>query len=251
MILRAPLASRVRRGLISSVSSRSWRPRGIWRSARRPIATRTGLPPVAVLQVLRGHDGSGRPDVLPPAGVAWRGRGAAHSVQPRQSDPAWGRRPDPCAVDSRWSDPENHSHHYTARSDPADRDQPASGSLEYFARPRTAGVSSDRQGVGQGMDGVYRRDHECAAMANWWKRSRPGPRARMGLPKARVVARLGDPTAPKAVSLIAIHQHGIPDAFPDAAVSRGRQCKARRAERARGFAARSIYHRPARCPGPG
>ena len=44
---------------------------------------------------------------------------------------------------------------------------------------------------------------------------RSGPKSRMGLPRARVVARLGDPTAPKAVSLIAIHQHGIPDAFPD------------------------------------
>ncbi|MGR3761378.1 ribonuclease R [Roseobacteraceae bacterium NS-SX3] len=42
-----------------------------------------------------------------------------------------------------------------------------------------------------------------------------GPKTRMGLPRARIVERLGDPTAPKAVSLIAIHQHGIPDQFPD------------------------------------
>jgi ribonuclease R len=42
-----------------------------------------------------------------------------------------------------------------------------------------------------------------------------GPKGRMGLPRARIVARLGDPTAPRAVSLIAIHQHNIPDAFPD------------------------------------
>ena len=41
-----------------------------------------------------------------------------------------------------------------------------------------------------------------------------GPKGRMGLPKARIADRLGDPSAPKAVSLIAIHQHGIPDAFP-------------------------------------
>ncbi len=39
---------------------------------------------------------------------------------------------------------------------------------------------------------------------------------RLGLPRARVKAVLGDPSAPKAVSLIAIHQHGIPDEFPDA-----------------------------------
>ncbi len=31
--------------------------------------------------------------------------------------------------------------------------------------------------------------------------------------------RLGDPTGPRAVSLIAIHQHGIPDDFPDAAIA--------------------------------
>ncbi len=46
-----------------------------------------------------------------------------------------------------------------------------------------------------------------------------GPKGRMGLPKARIIERLGDPSAPKAVSLIAIHQHGIPDDFPDAAIA--------------------------------
>jgi len=46
-----------------------------------------------------------------------------------------------------------------------------------------------------------------------------GPKGRMGLPKARVVERLGDPSAPRAVSLIAIHQHGIPDEFDDATVA--------------------------------
>ncbi|OIP85307.1 MAG: ribonuclease R [Rhodobacterales bacterium CG2_30_65_12] len=46
-----------------------------------------------------------------------------------------------------------------------------------------------------------------------------GPRARMGLPQAKIVARLGDPTAPRAVSLIAIHQHGIPDDFPDEVIA--------------------------------
>ena len=46
-----------------------------------------------------------------------------------------------------------------------------------------------------------------------------GPKTRLGLPCARITNRLGDPAAPKAVSLIAIHQHGIPDVFPDAALS--------------------------------
>jgi ribonuclease R len=52
-----------------------------------------------------------------------------------------------------------------------------------------------------------------------------GPKGRLGLPRARVVERLGDPSAPKAVSLIAIHQHGIPDAFPDAVMSQADAAK--------------------------
>jgi len=43
--------------------------------------------------------------------------------------------------------------------------------------------------------------------------------SRMGLPRARIAQRLGDPGAPRAVSLIAIHQHGIPDEFPDAVLA--------------------------------
>ncbi len=41
-----------------------------------------------------------------------------------------------------------------------------------------------------------------------------GPKSRMGLPQARIIARLGDPTAARSVSLIAIHQHDIPNDFP-------------------------------------
>ncbi len=52
-----------------------------------------------------------------------------------------------------------------------------------------------------------------------------GPKGRLGLPKARIVSRLGDPTQPRAVSLIAIHQHNIPDNFPDAVVSEADGCK--------------------------
>ena len=47
----------------------------------------------------------------------------------------------------------------------------------------------------------------------------------MGLPKARIVTRLGDPTEPRAVSLIAIHQHGIPDHFPDDVIAEADNAK--------------------------
>ncbi len=46
-----------------------------------------------------------------------------------------------------------------------------------------------------------------------------GPKDSMGLPRARIVTRLGDPSQPKAVSLIAIHQHGLRDDFPDEVIA--------------------------------
>ncbi|MEM9043331.1 MAG: ribonuclease R [Pseudomonadota bacterium] len=45
----------------------------------------------------------------------------------------------------------------------------------------------------------------------------PGPR--MGLPRAKVTERLGDPSAPRQISLIALHEHEIPDAFSDKVIA--------------------------------
>ncbi|MBZ0128493.1 MAG: ribonuclease R [Rhodobacteraceae bacterium] len=42
-----------------------------------------------------------------------------------------------------------------------------------------------------------------------------GSGGRLGLARAKVISVLGDPMAPRSVSLYAIHQHGIPDEFPD------------------------------------
>lgn len=47
----------------------------------------------------------------------------------------------------------------------------------------------------------------------------------LGLPRARVLKRLGDPHAPKSISLIAIHEHGIPDAFPDEVIAEAAKAK--------------------------
>ena len=52
-----------------------------------------------------------------------------------------------------------------------------------------------------------------------------GPKARMGLPSARVIEVLGDPMAPRSISLIAIHQHEIPDHFPDDVVIEAESAK--------------------------
>ena len=43
--------------------------------------------------------------------------------------------------------------------------------------------------------------------------------ARYGVPTARVTERLGNPAAQQAISLIAIHAHGIPDVFPPAVLA--------------------------------
>ena len=51
-----------------------------------------------------------------------------------------------------------------------------------------------------------------------------GPK-RLGLPQARITSILGDPSGPKAVSLIAIHQHGIPDHFPNAVMAEAEAAK--------------------------
>ncbi len=52
-----------------------------------------------------------------------------------------------------------------------------------------------------------------------------GPKSRMGLPLAKITNRLGDPMAPKMVSLFAIHSHGIPDAFPEKVVAEASAAK--------------------------
>ncbi len=68
---------------------------------------------------------------------------------------------------------------------------------------------SDRawQVAPEGRNGA--RDGELVEAENIGGRMR-------GLGRARVVARIGDPSAPKSISLIAIHEHGIPDHFPEA-----------------------------------
>ncbi|MHA3913338.1 ribonuclease R [Halovulum sp. GXIMD14793] len=68
---------------------------------------------------------------------------------------------------------------------------------------------SDREWVVEAAHRMGARDGELV------EAEQTAPRGQMGLPKARITERLGDPSAPKAVSLIAIHEHGIPDSFPD------------------------------------
>lgn len=49
--------------------------------------------------------------------------------------------------------------------------------------------------------------------------------ARYGVPTARVLARLGNPEAQQAISLIALHAHGIPDVFPQDVIAEAEAAK--------------------------
>ena len=79
---------------------------------------------------------------------------------------------------------------------------------------------------GADKEWLVRAGHEFGAQdGELIEAEQAGPKGRMGLPLARIVNRLGDPTAPRAVSLIAIHQHGIPDAFPDDVIAQADAAK--------------------------
>ncbi|HEY1707899.1 MAG TPA: ribonuclease R [Rhizomicrobium sp.] len=68
---------------------------------------------------------------------------------------------------------------------------------------------------------VEERDRKNAA-ANELVLAEPLSGRSSGLPRARVVERLGSMNEPRAVSLIAIHAHGIPTDFPDEVVTQAK-----------------------------
>ncbi|OUD09816.1 ribonuclease R [Marivivens niveibacter] len=172
-------------------------------------ADREGLPPVGVLQIVDpDHNGD-----LWCRAIEWRGKGNAPRILliQRDSDPAVapGDR-----ILGKLTQANGEDYDYTARI------------------IRQIGHNPQR------IVGIFRQGHEGGRIMPIDKKNdkqwivpagavhgakdgelveaeQSGSKGRMGLPKARIVERLGDPTAPKAVSLIAIHQHGIPDAFPD------------------------------------
>ena len=81
--------------------------------------------------------------------------------------------------------------------------------------------------VDKGSDKEWRvaRDHDGGAKdGELVEAEQIGPK-RFGLPQAKIIARLGDPSGARAVSLIAIHQHGIPDHFPDAVIAEAEAAK--------------------------
>ncbi|KUF10605.1 ribonuclease R [Pseudoponticoccus marisrubri] len=166
------------------------------------------LPPVSVLQVKAPND---QGDLFAQP-LEWHGEGVEPVVLivPRASDPALGEGD---RILARLQVVHEEDHNYEARL-----------IRRIGASPRRV-VGIFRKGAEGGrilpIDKGSDKEWQVAADAAGGARDgelveaeQAGPKSRLGLPRARIVLRLGDPSEPKAVSLIAIHQHGIPDDFP-------------------------------------
>ena len=171
------------------------------------------LPPVSVLQVLAPDD-LGDIFCRP---LEWHGEGEAPRVlfSAKPTDPALGEGD---RILARLQEVSGEDHAYVARLIRRIGTNPAKilGVFRKAAEggrilPIDKGSDKEWQVAAGATDGA--KDGELV------EAEQAGPKSRMGLPRARVIARLGDPSAPRAVSLIAIHEHGIPDDFPDAVIA--------------------------------
>ncbi|MDG3041198.1 ribonuclease R [Roseicyclus marinus] len=171
------------------------------------------LPPVAVLQVTAPDDLG---DVFARP-LEWQGDGPEPKILflARATDPALGQGD---RILARLQETEGEDHHYVARLIRKIGTNPQRV-LGIFRKGAEGGrilpisKGSDRDWTVRPGDTHGARDGELV------EAEQIGPKARMGNPRARIVTRLGDPGAPRAVSLIAIAEHAIPDAFPDAAIA--------------------------------
>ena len=167
------------------------------------------LPPVSVLLVKApNQDGD-----LFAKPMEWQGDGPEPSVLliPRESDPALGEGD---RILARLTSVKADDHTYEARLIRRIGTNP----LKILGVFRASSEGGRILPIDKGAD----REWQVPAGATHGAKDgelveaeQSGPKNRMGLPRARIIDRLGDPSAPRAVSLIAIHQHGIPDDFPD------------------------------------
>ena len=187
---------------------------------RRRFNDPNSLPPVSVLQML-GPDSQGDMFAVP---LEWEGTGHLPKIlmRSRQGDPALGQGD---RLLARLTPvPDEDSHQYTGQLIRAIGTNPKR-LLGIFRLTAEGGriIAIDK---GEGKEWLVAADAAGEAKdGELVEAEQSGPKGRLGLPRARVVERLGDPSAPKAVSLIAIHQHGIPDAFPDAVMAQADAAK--------------------------
>ena len=177
------------------------------------------LPPVSVLQV-QGPDALGDIFARP---LEWHGDGPEPRVlfSARATDPALGAGD---RILARLQEVQGEDHQYIARLIRRIGTNPRkilglfrAGAEGGRIVPISKGSDKEWQVAPGATHGA--KDGELV------EAEQAGPKSRLGLPKARVTDRLGDPGAPRAVSLIAIHEHGIPDAFPDPVIAEADKAK--------------------------
>ncbi len=166
------------------------------------------LPPVSLLTVI-GPDAAG--DLFLHA-MEWQGEGTPPRILfiPKRGDPAMGPGDKLLA---RLSEVNLEDREYEARL----IRKLGSNAIKVLGIYRKGSDGGRIVPIDKGADKEWRvgRDDDLGARdGELVEAEQAGPK-RMGLPSARIVQRLSDPAGPKAVSLIAIHQHGIPDRFPD------------------------------------
>ncbi|MCC5986954.1 MAG: ribonuclease R [Pararhodobacter sp.] len=176
---------------------------------RRRGGRRAGLPPVTLLDVL-APDGSGdlfaRPRDWPEGEAAPR-----ILVVTRASDPALGEGD---RILAKLMQVRDADHDYQARV----IRKLESGPRRFLGIFRAGAEGGRILAIDKGADLEWRvaaAETRGASDGELVEAEQAAP-PKLGLPRARVLAVLGDPSAPRSVSLIAIHQHGIPDEFPDA-----------------------------------
>ncbi len=205
------------------------------------------LPPVTVLQVL-APDADGDLFAKP---LEWHGEGPEPRVLlvARESDPALGEGD---RILARLTEMRGRRHTLRGAADPPHRHQPAQASSASSASPPRAGAScpstraSDREWPSPPGATHGAKDGELV------EAEQAGPKGRLGLPKARIVDAAGRSVGARAPSsLIAIHQHGIPDDFPDEVIAEADAREARGPQGPRGPARPAArHHRPGRRPRP-
>ncbi|WP_435140268.1 ribonuclease R [Pseudopelagicola sp. nBUS_19] len=177
------------------------------------------LPPVSVLQITAA-DSDGDLFARP---VEWQGNGDEPQVLliPLANDPALGPGD---RILGRLTEVSGEDHSYEARLIRRIGTNPRRVLGVY--RKTSEGGRIQPIDKGDGKEWQVPSDQTSGAKdGELVEAEQSGSKGRMGLQRARVVKRLGDPSAPKAVSLIAIHQHGIPDTFPDDVIAEADQAK--------------------------
>jgi ribonuclease R len=167
------------------------------------------LPPVAVLQIAQpGPDGDlfARP-------IEWDGEGSEPriAVVMRRSDPALGPGD---RILARLTQLSGEDVHYEARLIRRISYVPSRILGLYRETPDGGRIVAIDKKLNKEWYVPKSRAHG-AKEGELVEAEKYGTRRHLGLPRASVTERLGDPSKARSASLIAIAQHGIPDSFPD------------------------------------